>query len=589
MTQLNLPLYQPRDRGRLNALRNILASVSDELRQQAPVAQGIVDFVTVELPNILRQTTPFQISTADNVNPVSASPYDFEIHDLVQMQNRPEVFPAVSELVQNINVASLTKGFQNVELIGIDESQVDNPLPQSAITYLKSIAFRMYKLPNGATDEAVGPILSETKMQLREDEDAFESKNKLLSYIRNNFVAYSSALTALAFGRTPLVILHGPLVRAIGGFSQLTFDYETARNLFNIDVGDAGEFDLPKDRTKPTISGDSETQNNMSFSIDEMIDGDKNLRRFNEFCLKSCGRKCAVPEVRRIYGKAVPPSAAKVTKKMITGRDYPGFCLYFWMLRSLLDLSRLAEVLILSVVEDVSSATEMTRLILPSLLANPAVRRRVENSSLRPVLQAANIGTFPTQPHQRSDLYKKATTSIERLRLADANIFSYVLSEGQYTSPVQIYRYRTRNTFERTLADSSLGIRNEFEDILDALFSANSQTNNHPGYRVLMSYVRTSPLREPIRVEYFDLPHLNPPERVIGPTYLLSLPYQEYGIPIILYYADKLARTPTKIIRTIIEREYLDLVIQNRFSDPVSIMRVLGRLSRGYFQREGLR
>jgi hypothetical protein len=104
----------------------------------------------------------------------------------------------------------------------------------------------------------------------------------------------------------------------------------------------------------------------------------------------------------------------------------------------------------------------------------------------------------------------------------------------------------------------------------------------------MMSYIRTTPLREPIRLEYFDLPN-TPVEKIAGPIYLLSLPYQEYGIPIILYYADKLARTPTQLVRAIIEREYLELVLQNRFSDPVSIMRILGRLSRGYFQREGLR
>jgi len=142
------------------------------------------------------------------------------------------------------------------------------------------------------------------------------------------------------------------------------------------------------------------------------------------------------------------------------------------------------------------------------------------------------------------------------------------------------------------LGDSQWGIDNDFDPILDKLFpaaSTQSALGFHPGYRVLMSYVRSTPLREPIRVEYFDLPHLTPPQRVIGPLYLLSLPYQEYGMPVILYYADKLARTPTRLIRTIIEREYLELVLQNRFSDPVSIMSVLGRLTRGYFQREGLR
>ncbi len=102
-----------------------------------------------------------------------------------------------------------------------------------------------------------------------------------------------------------------------------------------------------------------------------------------------------------------------------------------------------------------------------------------------------------------------------------------------------------------------------------------------------MSYLRTTPLREPVRVEYFHLPHLDDHKRVLGPLYLLSLPYQEYGMPVILYYADKLARTPTKLVQTIIEREYLELVLENRFSDPVSIQRILGRFTRGYFQREG--
>lgn len=102
-----------------------------------------------------------------------------------------------------------------------------------------------------------------------------------------------------------------------------------------------------------------------------------------------------------------------------------------------------------------------------------------------------------------------------------------------------------------------------------------------------MSYVRTTPLREPVRVEYFDLPHFQPPKKVLGPIYLMSLPYQQYGLPLILYYADKLAHTPTKLVKTIIEEEYINLVLQNRFSDPVSYMRILGHLNRGYFQRDG--
>jgi hypothetical protein len=583
-SQLSLPLYNPRDRGRLNALRNIVAAVSDELRRRAPIVQGIVDFTVSQFPEILRRNTPLNILSADPSNPVPVSPYPFEIFDLVQTPGRPEVFATVADLVQCLNVPDLADPLQGVELIGVDESQVDTPLPQSALAFLKSVAFRMYKLPSGSSDEAAGPILSEMRMQLREDE-AFESENKLLGYIRNNFMAYVSALTSLAFGRRPFVVLHGPLVRAIGGFSHLTFDYETARELLTIDMADAGEFELPQGSASQAVSGDRYTDQNLSFAPQDVIDGERNLRRFNEFCLRSCGRTCDIAGVFTV--RARPPSRSRVDRRMMQERDYPGFCLYFWVLRSLVDLCRLARITVTSAIEDVSAATEMTRFLLPSLLAVPRARQQIELSALRAVLQALRI-TFPTEEHRRRDLYQQAKRTIDRLRLSDSNIFSYVLAEGQYTSPVQAYRYRTQNVFLRALGDSWLGIRNELETVLDALFPEQIQSGAHPGYRVLMAYVRTTPLREPIRVEYFDLPHLSH-QRVMGPVYLLSLPYQEYGMPVILYYADKLARTPTRLVRTIIEREYLELVLQNRFSDPVSIMRVLGRLTRSYFQREGLR
>lgn len=40
MTQLQLPLQTFRDRGQLNSLRNILASVSDELRENQAIIDG---------------------------------------------------------------------------------------------------------------------------------------------------------------------------------------------------------------------------------------------------------------------------------------------------------------------------------------------------------------------------------------------------------------------------------------------------------------------------------------------------------------------------------------------------------------------
>jgi hypothetical protein len=582
--QQTFPFYTPRDRGKLYALRNILAAIRDELRTQAPVAEEVVHFAVQGLPHILRENTPFDIVSADPTNPTRISPYPFEIHDLVAGADRPDVFPTVADLISRLNVQELAASLQHRELIGIDESQVDSPLPHSALCFLRSVAFRIFHQPGYPPDEQAGPIVSEMRMRLSEDE-SFESENKLIGYIRNNYVAYVSGLTALASQRNPYVVLHGPLVRAIGGFSNIVFNYETARELFNINLSEAGEFDLPSGNAKAPVAGDAATTCNLPLVPHDAVNGDKNLKQFNEFCLKVCGRRCAQRKVYQI--EAVPPDQATVTQKMVKERSYPGFCLYFWMLRSLLDLSRLSGGVVASVVEDVSAATEMTRLVLPSLLGVPRARNAV-SGELAKALKAIQV-TLPTQPYQRPDLYRRTNTLIEKLTLSDSNIFSYVLSEGQYTAPVQAYRYQTQNSFVTALADTWLGIPDAFQPILDVLFPNAPQANNHPGYRVLMSYLRTTPLREPVRVEYFDIPSLTTHRKLMGSIYLLSLPYQEYGIPVLLYYADKMARMPVNLIRTIIEREYMDLVLQNRFSDPVSILRVLGRLSRGYFQREGLR
>jgi len=140
MDQLNLPLHNPRDRGRLNALRNIVAAVSEELRRQAPVVQGIIDFTVNQFPQILRQHTPFNILSPDTVQ---ASPYPFEIFDLIRDAQRPDVFVTVADVIEHLDIADLAGPLQGVELIGIDESQVDTPLPQSTLAFLKSVAFRI--------------------------------------------------------------------------------------------------------------------------------------------------------------------------------------------------------------------------------------------------------------------------------------------------------------------------------------------------------------------------------------------------------------------------------------------------------------
>ena len=213
-------LLHTRDRGKLNSLQNIIASISDELRKQAPIAQELVGFTANELPQILRDNLPLELKQADPDASELLSPYNFEVFDFIKLNTRSQkgVFSKVSEVVNNIeNIEELAKPIQGAELIGIDESRVPGELSVSNLTFLRSVAFRMYKLPNGELLESVGPVLSELRMQKSEDA-AFENEVTLLGYIRNNFIAYVSSITALAWGRPPFVVLHGPLIRTIGGY-----------------------------------------------------------------------------------------------------------------------------------------------------------------------------------------------------------------------------------------------------------------------------------------------------------------------------------------------------------------------------------
>jgi len=119
MTQQGLPFINSRDRGRLNAVRNLLASISDELRLQKEAVQGIVDFTTQELPNLLRDSAPFRLESSDHQSPTLLSTLPFQIGDFSSAPNRPAVFSSVTELLQSIDVQKLAAALQEVELIEV--------------------------------------------------------------------------------------------------------------------------------------------------------------------------------------------------------------------------------------------------------------------------------------------------------------------------------------------------------------------------------------------------------------------------------------------------------------------------------------
>jgi hypothetical protein len=574
-----------KDRGKLNAVRSIIAAISDELREKEGNTSSVVDFLTEDLPSILSDAEPIPVLSRDS-SKGEIAPDSFEVRDFVQNPDRLEVYGSAQDLVDDLDIETLAAPLQEKEVIGIDESKVDTPLPQSALSLLRTVAFRMFKSDDGTLHEAAGPIVNEMRLSFRDDE-SFSNTNELIGYIRNNFIAYTSALTSKAHGREPFVVLHGPLIRAIGGFSRIEFNYETAKKILDIDLGKAGEMQSPP--SGGSIEGDDHTETNLPLDPSESLDGHENLRQFNRLC--SACQQCAIGQ--RAFSNEARPNherGEEPTEEDITDRKYPGLCLYFWVLRSLFDLARLGKFNVVSVVENVSRATEVSRFLLPSLLRKSGAVQKIESSSLDPVLDQLGID-FDTQSNLQ--LYQTAHRTVESLNLTDANMLTHALNEGQYTSPLPVRRYRPHSANHRDLGIRNWGLDDGPDqahvDILDTILPSppDSGSIRSGSYRVMMSYLRSTPLREPVRVEYFDLPHHQNPEEVIGPTYLMSIPYQEYGLPLILYYADKLAHTPKRLVRTIVEREYLELTLRDR-DDPVSIMRLLGRLSRNYYQREGL-
>ena len=68
-----------------------------------------------------------------------------------------------------------------------------------------------------------------------------------------------------------------------------------------------------------------------------------------------------------------------------------------------------------------------------------------------------------------------------------------------------------------------------------------------------MSFVRTSELKAPIRVEFLERGDMKNWHEVLASIYVTSLPYSSYGLPIFLYYADKMARMPKEVISTVTE------------------------------------
>ncbi len=568
------------DRGRMGVRLKAYSLIPQEIEKEKESIEAIIGFMTSYLPEKLREEgiRGFKITdyNRDNLKDVHGNElesYKFRINTLRKSKARVDdvaTFSSKEELVKNLDLGIIKKILTDpkIEIIGIDESKIDVPYPGSSIAYLKTVAYRLYT-KDGQTYELVGPLLEQIRIKPSESEK-FEKENAFLSYIHNMFIIYLSILTSIVQGYRPVVFLHGPLVRPIGGFTDLHFDYKTLTEVFSVTESAIKELDLPENWEDIGLDTDT-IQKLKSIRVKTPKDvlnyfiADNWISEFHQIELENARKIYRTPDLRTAWKNMLPRpvnSKGEWESKDIPKeeREYPALNLYLWMLKKLFELSKIFNVPIIACVDNISASTEITKHVIPSLFRNTTT---VVPKKIKDILRE-KFKVFPRSSSDPAEFYKYIFNLLDVLNVPDYLIFTLVLNEAEYTSPIPTYRYLTRQFFEDNFGHGYYGIRNIYQPIIDFYFPITKK-------RILVSYLRTTPLREPIRLEFFDIYH-NPESpkytEWIGATYLLGLLYESYGLPIVLYYADKVARTHKSMIESLVQSSLLEILIESLRNEP---------------------
>ena len=409
-------------------------------------------------------------------------------------------------------------------IISVDESIVDNESFVGQVAYRHSCAFG-YKIPGSQTPQEER-ILAVSSMLRLQDEEDFERKMQFLSYLLNLYVAFYTA-KILENYEEPLysIIFHGPLIRHIGPFMSLLFRKEDIKEILTADIEPPSNVD-PKVKT---IADGS-----LLDSIVEEEDYKYGVDRFVGLFAASAERQ------------------QKIEQRVNEG-EIPGICIYFSMLRKLSDLADKMDSSLIGCVETAHS-TEYSRLYVQYQIERFGKEDSDNQTILRKLFETYDV------EFNEENFVNQFQEFIDNSGWDDEMIQSFSLKfdgehsiESEFTNPVPIRRYFTSRSnnkiFEVQFGSlSGLGDTREplITDIINRLFPFDN-------YRVLMSFVRTSELRAPIRVEFLERKTAETWNGVLASIYVASLPYSSYGLPIFLYYADKMARMPKKIISTVTE------------------------------------
>jgi hypothetical protein len=472
------------------------------------IANILLDYENLneEANRIIDDTLNFLIDIVPEIAKV-------EVKNYVQDQGFSQFHIGISQFSIK-KIGDIIEEMKGKWIIAIDESMVDEEMLSGNISYRHSAAFGMRIDETGREPkEKMLALSSAVKIQ---EEEHFKDKMMFISYLMNLFTAYYTAKFLTSIGeRVHSIIIHGPLIRQLGPFMKLGFKRNLLHKVFslgkNVELGD---------HISPDIKNLAE-----GGLLKEILDSHD-----YEWCLE------------QLKGGQI-----------IQFDDYDstvsGVALYLCLLKRLYDLSRSKNFYMIGCVETVRSS-EYSDIYFRYQAEQYFNKNADKRHAFEKLLQR-----FGIQPQADSkacflQLREKAGWDDEKL-----SFFSVKYDAAQqricYTNPVPIRRYFSVLDNQNVIGDAQLAQRiSSTSDRAQNLALKNmlKQTLKFPDYKVLMSYVRTSELKAPIRVEFFETGNWH---NVVPFVYAVSQPYSSFGLPVFLYFADKIARVPKSVISTV--------------------------------------
>ena len=409
-------------------------------------------------------------------------------------------------------------------VISVDESIIDKESFVGEVAYRHSCAFG-YKIPQ-PQQQSEEKILAVSSILRLEGEADFDRKMQFLPYLLNLYVAFYTAKILQHFNEPIFaVILHGPLIRQLAPFLNLRFRKEIIKKVVTAD-------------TDPPDGISQEVKNIAQGKLLDSIIADPTYK----------------DSLEPFIGSALSPDIKKQVNDGINKRgEIPGICFYFSLLRRLSDLAKAMDFHLIGCVESARS-TEYSKLYVQYQVEKFG-QNDVGRKILRKLFHAYGVSFSKQHVRKRfRELIDKSGWDDEMIQSFSLKFDDDQLIKSEFTYPVPIRRYipgdKNENIFGFKFGSTFIfeppGRETLINQIIDGLYPFSD-------YRMLMSFVRTSDFRAPIRVEFLEQGNEEKWKELLAATYIASLPYTSYGLPVFLYYADKMARMPKEIISTVTE------------------------------------